>query len=173
MDVMPKSTPQSPSSPPTAELKTAMDHVIRELCLYYQPPNTVEGGDATKAWITGFVETVIQESNNPAEILSAWVQFKRTYDRSFWPDPGKFCKAIREYRAEANQYRHYTGPVLAPTDYHKPELVSQATRNATLRALAEADVMAHDADPGKRALGKQLVALGLAIIERNGPPGPA
>lgn len=138
--------------------------------LSYQSPQSVSSVDGGKAWIASFTETILAESHNAAEILSAWVQFKRTYDKAFWPAPGMVCKAIRESRAEANQYRRHIGPMLEQPDYHKPELVSQATRNATLTALAEADVMAHDPDKSKAALGKRLVALGLSIIERNGPP---
>jgi len=130
----------------------------------YQSPPSVTSVNAGKIWIAGFTETVLAESSSAAEILSAWVQFKRTYERAFWPAPGLFCKAIREFRAEAAQYRHISEMNhLAPPDYHKPELVSETTRDATLKALAEADIMGGP-------LGKVFVKLGLSIIDRNGPP---
>lgn len=142
-----------------------IQRIVNEVMVAYQSPPSVNSVDGGKVWIASFTETVLAESHNAAEILSAWVQFKRSYDRAFWPVPGQFCKTIRELRAEASQYRRHAGPMLNPPDYHKPELVSETTRNRTLTALAQADVMGG-------ALGKMLTKLGLSIIERNGPPRP-
>lgn len=117
-----------------------------------------------------FTEALLAETKDADELRAGWIEFKRTYDRAFWPVPGIVCKAIRERRSETRAYQHSHRPMIAAPDYHKPEFVSQHTRNATLTALAQADAMTRSADAWERKLGAQLVALGLAIINRNGQP---
>jgi hypothetical protein len=123
--------------------------------------------DDSKTWLLSWMQAVLAESRDGALLDRAWIEFRRTYEKPYWPAPGLFCAKVRDLRSEDQRYHRTTAKRLPEPDYHKPELVSQKTRNATLKALAEADVMSRSSDRREAALGKQLVSLGLAFINRN------
>jgi len=144
---------------------------VQEIRLLYQPPQAIVEPEDAMRWIAKWTEAVLAECRNPALLHRGWVEFRRLYTKPFWPTPGMFCEVIRTLRNDEMRYAPKAdNGRLPPPDYHKPELVSEDTRNRTLAALAEADFMARSGNRVEAMLGDSLVRLGLSIIERNGAP---
>ena len=170
---MPSET-YSPNSTEPQPGRLAMDQIVQELQLLYQPPKAVQEAGEIRGWLVAWVETILAESREPDELRAGWIEFKRTYERQFWPAPGIVCQVIRSQRAERQRYQAPASASrrIAAPDYHRPEIVTTEARNATLKALAEADYMARSDNSMGAGFGKALVSFGLAIINRNGTPRP-
>lgn len=89
--------PANPSPP--ASMAQVLDQIIREITTCYQPPNGVTSREDTEIWIASFGQTICDETSDPAELLAAWREFRRTFTRGFWPIPGAVAQAIRDWRA--------------------------------------------------------------------------
>lgn len=156
----PSSSADSISTP----MMQAINLVLQEIRVCYQPPSGAKSPEDMAIWVKAFTRAVADETADPDEVTAAWREFRLDHSRGFWPTPGAFCEAIRSMRRKRREFtpEDTTMKRLTEPDCHRPELVSWKTRLATMEAIDLARQL-------PAPFGPALVRLGEAIIERNGP----
>src|SRR5690606_16003486 len=123
-----------PSPPNISQPMTkAINEVVQEIRLFYQPPNAVTTAEEARVWIDRFKQTLADETSDPAELLAGWAEFRRGFTRGFWPIPGAVCQAIRDWRAA---HRPAAGP--------KMDALPDLSRGRRWSELSPEEQAAHD-----------------------------
>src|SRR3546814_7602712 len=64
-------------------MELALNQIIQEIRIFYQPPSGVTAPEEARVWIDRFKRTLAAETTDPAELIAAWEEFRRTFTRGF------------------------------------------------------------------------------------------
>lgn len=151
-------------------MELALNQIIQEIRIFYQPPNGVTAPEEARVWIDRFKRTLASETTDPAELIAAWEEFRRTFTRGFWPIPGAVCQAVRDLRKARREFE--------PEDRPKLHALPPPPRGKTWGELTDEEKVAHEERTRRvlaelketsKAMSSPLDALE-AKYTRMGPP---
>lgn len=128
------------SPPPSSELRQTANRLVREIATLYQSPPSLKTPEDVKLWTTAWIEAVIDETKDAELLMRSWTEFKRTYDKPWWPTPGMLCHTIRKWRADHKEAPPRPRSLPAP-DYRDRQPFTSEQLTRWQQAMTDAELL--------------------------------
>lgn len=153
----------------SAEQQTVKAQVMGKLTVFYRPPDHVnDTKHHAQSYLNELVEALIDMHPSVDEWDFLWRDFRKQWDRRYWPTFGEFPRRLGELRAKTAANRKAAGLTdPARSDHRKREIEAKPYRDGEfLAAYSDAMERSMSDDLGEAGLNAALVRMGNAMIER-------
>lgn len=153
----------------SVEQQTVKAQVVGKLTVFYRPPDHVnDTKQHAQAYLNELVDALIDMHPTVDEWDYLWRDFRKSWDRRYWPTFGEFPRRLGELRARTAASRKAAGLTDPARSEHRPRQIERRPYldGEFQAALAEAMERSTSADPAEATLNAALTRMGMAMVER-------